>query len=132
MPVYEYKCLTTGEIFEVIQRMTEDRLTEWDCPSTGKKEPCERYITGVSGIVFKGDGWSPNETDAPRGYRGKYKNKLRPVGTPVDAPAQKAEADRFFQQQVDNGMLDGVEPSMSVEAQTTEQMLDKDYKPKIK
>lgn len=52
MPVYVYKNLTTGETFEVEQRITEPAWTEH--PETG--EPLQRVIQPV-GIAFKGSGF---------------------------------------------------------------------------
>lgn len=52
MPVYVYKNLTTGETFELQQRMTESALTTH--PETG--EPVKRLIQPV-GIAFKGSGF---------------------------------------------------------------------------
>lgn len=69
MPVYVYKNLVTGEIFELQQRMTESALTEH--PETG--EPVKRLIQPV-GIAFKGSGFyvtdskssSPKETTSAK------------------------------------------------------------------
>ena len=52
MPVYVYKNLTTGETFELQQRMSERALTTH--PETG--EPVKRLIQPV-GIAFKGSGF---------------------------------------------------------------------------
>ena len=52
MPVYVYRNLTTGETFELEQRITESALTEH--PETG--DPVKRLIQPV-GIAFKGSGF---------------------------------------------------------------------------
>jgi predicted nucleic acid-binding Zn ribbon protein len=52
MPVYVYRNLTTGETFEVEQRMTESALTL--DPTTG--DPVKRLVQPV-GIAFKGSGF---------------------------------------------------------------------------
>lgn len=52
MPIYVYRNLTTGEIFEVEQRMTDAALSEH--PETG--DPVKRLIQPV-GIAFKGSGF---------------------------------------------------------------------------
>lgn len=52
MPIYVYKNLSTGETFEVEQRITASALTEH--PETG--EPVKRLIQPV-GIAFKGSGF---------------------------------------------------------------------------
>lgn len=65
MPVYVYKNLSTGETFEIEQRITEPALTEH--PESG--DPVKRLIQPV-GIAFKGSGFyvtdSRKSTDASR------------------------------------------------------------------
>lgn len=56
MPVYVYRNLSTGETFEVEQRITEPALTE--DPRTG--DPVRRVIQPV-GIAFKGSGFYVND-----------------------------------------------------------------------
>ena len=49
MPTYEYKCDACGERFEVVQRITEDPLTECrSCKGT------IRRVIGAAGFVLKG------------------------------------------------------------------------------
>ena len=57
MPVYVYRNLTTGETFELEQRITESALTEH--PETG--DPVKRLIQPV-GIAFKGSGFYVNDS----------------------------------------------------------------------
>jgi predicted nucleic acid-binding Zn ribbon protein len=52
MPVYVYRNLTTGDTFEIEQRITDDALTV--DPTTG--DPVKRLIQPV-GIAFKGSGF---------------------------------------------------------------------------
>lgn len=52
MPVYLYRNLTTGETFEVEQRITEPALATH--PTTG--DPVKRLVQPV-GIAFKGSGF---------------------------------------------------------------------------
>jgi putative FmdB family regulatory protein len=51
MPIYEYKC-TNGHLFDVIQRMSDEALTE--CQECGA--PAERVLHPVA-IHFKGSGF---------------------------------------------------------------------------
>jgi putative FmdB family regulatory protein len=51
MPIYEYKC-TNGHVFDVIQKMAEDPLTE--CQECGA--PAERVLHPVA-VHFKGSGF---------------------------------------------------------------------------
>ncbi len=52
MPTYEYK-REDGSTFEIIQKMSENPLTE--CPTTGQK--VRRVVSGGGGVVYKGEGW---------------------------------------------------------------------------
>jgi putative FmdB family regulatory protein len=51
MPIYEYRC-ENGHLFEVMQRMTEDAITE--CEVCGA--PCQRVLHPVA-VHFKGKGF---------------------------------------------------------------------------
>jgi putative FmdB family regulatory protein len=51
MPIYEYKC-TNGHVFDVIQKMSDEALTE--CQECGA--PAERVLHPVA-IHFKGSGF---------------------------------------------------------------------------
>src|SRR5688572_7294204 len=52
MPLYEYKCEGCGQVFEVIQRFSDDPLTTHEaCGGT-----VERLIS-APGLHFKGSGW---------------------------------------------------------------------------
>lgn len=64
MPIYEYKCLKCEEEFEVIQKMSDDPLTE--CKSCGGE--LKKLITNTS-FVLKGGGWYV--TDYPSDDRKK-------------------------------------------------------------
>jgi len=64
MPVYVYRNLTTGETFEVEQRITESAWTEH--PASG--DPVKRIVQPV-GIAFKGSGFYVTDS------RGKAKPK---------------------------------------------------------
>ena len=51
MPIYEYKC-DNGHVFDVMQKMAEDSLTE--CIECGA--PCVRVLTAPA-VHFKGSGF---------------------------------------------------------------------------
>ena len=61
MPTYQYECSACGHEFEIIQSMTEKRLSK--CPKC-KKNKLERLIGAGAGIIFKGSGFY--ETDYKR------------------------------------------------------------------
>ena len=132
MPNYDYKCKKCKHEYNVNHSIKLDAFKEYHCPECDSVQKCERLISpNCCEIAFKGDGWTIKSAGfGKRGYKGKFGNLIREKDTPVDSPTNKNEADRFFQQQIDRGMLDGVKPSVSVEPRTAEQSVDKKYTPK--
>ena len=61
MPIYEYKC-ENGHVFEAIQRMTDEALTE--CEECGA--PAVRVLTPPA-IHFKGSGFHNTDYGTKRG-----------------------------------------------------------------
>ncbi len=61
MPIYEYKC-ENGHVFEVIQKMTDEPLTE--CEECGA--PASRVLTPPA-IHFKGSGFHNTDYGTKRG-----------------------------------------------------------------
>ncbi|MDX9789561.1 MAG: FmdB family zinc ribbon protein [Candidatus Kapaibacterium sp.] len=60
MPVYDYKCLDCGTVFEYKQSMSEDALTvcppgKCNCGNGGS--PVQRVMSKNIGLVFKGSGF---------------------------------------------------------------------------
>ncbi len=66
MPVYRYRNLTTDEVFDHTQRITEPALTAH--PETG--DPVKRLIQPV-GIAFKGSGFYVNDSRSSAKSNGK-------------------------------------------------------------
>ena len=59
MPVYVYHCEECGYIFEVVQKITEEPLTEApECASAVKKCSLKKLLFSPA-IKFEGDGWTP-------------------------------------------------------------------------
>ena len=56
MPLYEYKCASCGDVFEVIQKFSDEPLHAH--PGCGGA--VERLIS-VSALKFKGSGWYVND-----------------------------------------------------------------------
>ncbi|WP_030452038.1 FmdB family zinc ribbon protein [Herbidospora cretacea] len=52
MPTYQYACTSCGEQLEVVQKFTDDALTE--CPACQGRL---RKVFNAVGIVFKGSGF---------------------------------------------------------------------------
>ena len=80
MPIYVYRNLTTGETFELEQRITESALTAH--PETG--DPIKRLIQPV-GIAFKGSGFYVNDS------RGSSKETTNTKKSDSDSGKSKAE-----------------------------------------
>ncbi|MCD0447726.1 FmdB family transcriptional regulator [Actinocorallia sp. API 0066] len=73
MPTYQYACADCGEGLEVVQKFTDDALTE--CPNCGGNL---RKVFSAVGIVFKGSGFYRNDS------RGSGKSS-----TPVTTTSEK-------------------------------------------
>ncbi|MGH3243416.1 MAG: FmdB family zinc ribbon protein [Spirillospora sp.] len=52
MPTYQYVCTECGEPLEVVQKFSDDALT--DCPACSGKL---RKVFSAAGIIFKGSGF---------------------------------------------------------------------------
>lgn len=88
MPNYDYRCETCDHLFEVFQKMSDDKLT--DCPVEGCVGPVKRLLGTGGGIIFKGGGFY--ETD----YRSKsYKegaSKDKAASTPPKSESKPSSS----------------------------------------
>lgn len=80
MPIYVYKNLTTGERFEIEQRITEPPLEEH--PATG--DPVKRLIQPV-GIAFKGSGFYATDSRSSK--------SAKPTATAESGTKESASSD---------------------------------------
>jgi predicted nucleic acid-binding Zn ribbon protein len=94
MPVYVYRNLTTGETFEVEQRMIEPALVA--DPVTG--DPVKRLIQPV-GIAFKGSGFyvtdsrsKSNGRTTPASTDAKGDSAVASDATPAATKSEKSES----------------------------------------
>ncbi len=98
MPTYEYACKSCGEHLEVVQRFSDDPLTE--CPACGG---LLRKVYGSIGVSFKGSGFyrtdSRSSSSATRpttgasgneGSSGESSTSSDGAGTTTPAPAPPA------------------------------------------
>lgn len=76
MPIYAYKCASCGHTDDVLQKMSDDALTQ--CPACG----AETYSKQVTAPAFalKGSGW--------------YVTDFRGGNKPTDGEGGKADADK--------------------------------------
>tara|TARA_R110001592_G_scaffold284759_1_gene553080 strand:+ start:364 stop:750 length:387 start_codon:yes stop_codon:yes gene_type:complete len=63
MPIYEYQCESCGHRLEIIQKMSDARLT--DCPNCQKPEL--KKLVSAAAFRLKGGGWY--ETDFKTGSK---------------------------------------------------------------
>jgi putative FmdB family regulatory protein len=80
MPLYDYKCLKCGKIFEIEQKISDKPLEK--CPACPGK--VKRIISSNIGVVFKGSGF--HTTD----YR-KEPKPTPPKPAKKEAKKQKSE-----------------------------------------
>jgi putative FmdB family regulatory protein len=84
VPTYEYACTACDDRLEVVQRFTDDPLTE--CPScTGTL----RKVFSAVGVVFKGSGFY--KTDS-RGSSSAKKSEPSPATSSATSSAPAAPA----------------------------------------
>ncbi len=74
MPMYEYKCASCGDVFEVMQKFSDEPLHEH--PGCGGA--VERLISAPA-LQFKGSGWYV--TDYGRNGSGREKSKAESADT---------------------------------------------------
>lgn len=80
MPLYEYKCQSCGEVFEVMQRFSDEPLKVHE----GCGGAVDRLLSPPA-LQFKGSGWYV--TDYARGSGGKGESKEASTEGPAKAEA---------------------------------------------
>ena len=83
MPIYEYKCEDCDKVFEVIQKISEKKLTKCKCSKNGT---VHRMVSS-SGFRLKGSGWY--ETDFKTGSK---KNLVQSEPKEKKAKPEKKES----------------------------------------
>ena len=103
MPLYDYRCETCGDVFEVKQRISDDPLTTHE--NCGGR--VERLIS-VPALQFKGSGWyitdyarasskggsakASQESSESKGSDGKASDgKVSKDAAKAEAPARKSD-----------------------------------------
>jgi putative FmdB family regulatory protein len=93
MPLYEYRCTECGDVFEVIQKLSDTPLTvHKKCGGT-----VERLVS-PSALQFKGSGWyvtdyarGSSDKSASAGKDGKDSSKSAPKTESAPAKASTGE-----------------------------------------
>ena len=90
MPIYEYRC-ENGHTFEVMQRMTDDPLTE--CTTCGA--PVQRVFHPVA-VHFKGSGFYTTDYGKKKGKRrqGRRARRSRNLGLRLQVLVQGLQEGR--------------------------------------
>ena len=97
MPIYAYKCDACGFAKDVLQKMSDDALT--DCPSCGKAE-FKKQVT-AAGFQLKGSGWYVTDfrgdknapaTAVPPAAGGASESSSSDAAAPAPAAASAAAA----------------------------------------
>jgi putative FmdB family regulatory protein len=97
MPLYEYKCAKCGEVFELIQKFSDEPLHEH--PGCGGA--VEKLLSAAA-LQFKGSGWYVNdygrngsagkEKPKAEASNGNKKSEKAETSKPDAAPAQETSS----------------------------------------
>ena len=73
MPNYDYRCEKCEEVFEVFQKMSDDKLTT--CIKEGCGGEVKRLLGSGSGVLFKGTGFYQTDNRSKSYSDGATKEK---------------------------------------------------------
>lgn len=85
MPTYEYECTACAHRFEVMQRFSDEPLSQ--CPECRGRL---RKVFHAAGIIFKGDGWYATDS-RPSAEKNKYKEDGKAPAESGDSGKDTAE-----------------------------------------
>lgn len=85
MPVYEYKCESCGEVFELIQKFSDEPLKVHE-----KCGGAVHRLLSAPALQFKGSGWYV--TDYAKGNGGTHPKKSEHSDSKDSAPAAKTDS----------------------------------------
>lgn len=103
MPIYAYACNDCGFTKDVLQKMSDPKLTQ--CLQCGK-DTFEKQVT-AAGFQLKGGGWY--ETDFKNGGSGSGSTKSKSAEQASEkADAKKADASKETKKETKNGSADKV------------------------
>ncbi len=87
MPNYDYRCEKCEQVFEVFQKMSDDKLTT--CIKDGCGGTVKRLLGTGAGVIFKGSGFY--ETDNRSKSYSDGASKEKPA--PKEKPTKKKESE---------------------------------------
>jgi putative FmdB family regulatory protein len=88
MPLYEYKCAKCGDVFELIQKFSDEPLHEH--PGCGGA--VEKLVSAAA-LQFKGSGWYVNDY-GKNGSGGKEKPKAEKSESDGKKPAEGKQGEK--------------------------------------
>jgi putative FmdB family regulatory protein len=101
MPMYEYKCAKCGDVFELIQKFSDEPLHEHPgCGGAVEK------ILSAAALQFKGSGWYVNDygrngsggkeqpkAEASNGKKSEKAEKSKPAAAPAQETSSPKKSD---------------------------------------
>ena len=85
MPTYQYRCLDCSNELEVVQKFTDDPLTE--CPEC---DGTLRKVYSAVGVVFKGSGFYATDNRSKRTDKATSSAETKESGSTDKSAAAKA------------------------------------------
>ena len=97
MPIYEFQCQSCGNEIEVIQKISDDPLT--DCEACGK--PDLKKMVSAAAFRLSGSGWYETDFKAGKKKNLTAKNDNEPSTTKSDKKTDKS-ANKKTSKKVEN------------------------------
>jgi putative FmdB family regulatory protein len=90
VPIYEYRCKTCGEKFEIKQKFSDPPITTCAAFSCAKGEPVEKIISSPA-IMFKGTGWYVTDYSDKLKEPKKAESDGKPSGAKTEASSSSGK-----------------------------------------
>src|SRR5437588_112343 len=84
MPLYEYKCSSCGNVFEIIQKFSDEPLTVHE-----KCGGAVERLVSTSALQFKGSGWYVNDYGKGKSKSSNPRPRVPPAKSPMEALQQR-------------------------------------------
>ncbi|MEZ7957804.1 MAG: zinc ribbon domain-containing protein [Rubritalea sp.] len=81
MPNYDYRCEKCEQVFEVFQKMSDNKLTT--CIKDGCSGVVKRLLGAGAGVIFKGSGFYETDNRSKSYNDGASKEKPAPKEKPA-------------------------------------------------
>lgn len=115
MPTYQYTCTDCGERLEVVQKFTDDALSE--CPACRGRL---RKVFSAVGVVFKGSGFYRTDSRAAsNGSSGTSKETSNETSKETSASTSDGGSSGTGKESSSNGKADGGKTKSSTDSTTS-------------